>query len=301
LPAIRQEDVAVTFRSRYLLSAVVGVCLAHPLTAQEPARLNVDPGPALSAQPQVSLNQKIANTIAEHLRQSGQLRRYTIDVAVHNGSAELTGTVADQTQRDEALRIVMGVPGVERVVDHLTVTGVGTLTPVQAGGGVQPKPGGGGDVPPPAGGGVMPVPQPGGGGVVPKPGGGVFPPPPMPETPSTPVKPDAPPVSTIPNGTVPGPIGEPAPIHQFAGVGPYDVNQPHMPPYAWPTYAPYNNYSRVAYPEAYPYNAWPFIGPVYPFPKIPLGWRSVKLEWEDGHWWFRRVATSHDWWRLRYW
>jgi hypothetical protein len=300
LGAIRQEDVAVTFRSRYLLSAVVGVCLAHPLTAQEPARLNVDPGQALAAQPQVSLNQKIANTIAEHLRQSGQLRHYAIDVAVRDGSAELSGTVADQPQRDEALRIVMGVPGVEHVVDHLTVTGAGTITPVQAGGGViQPKPGGGGDAPPPAGGGVMPQPPPAGGGVAPQPGGGAFPPPPMPETPSTPVKPDVPPVSTTP--AVTGPIGEPMPIHQMPGVGPYDVNQPHMPPYAWPTYAPYNNYSRVAYPEAYPYNAWPFIGPVYPFPKIPLGWRSVKLEWEDGHWWFRRVATSHDWWRLRYW
>ena len=82
---------------------------------------------------------------------------------------------------------------------------------------------------------------------------------------------------------------------------PYDLNPPQMPPYAWPTYAPYNNYSRVAYPEAYPYNAWPFIGPCYPFPKIPLGWRSVKLQWEDGHWWYSKVATNHDWWRLRYW
>jgi hypothetical protein len=280
----------VTVRSRYLLSAVLGVCLAHPLTAQEPARLNVDPGKALATQPEVSPNQKIANTIAEHLRQSGQLRHYTIDVAVREGSAELTGTVADQPQRDEALRIVMGVPGVERVVDHLTVAGVGTITPVQAGGGaIAPKPGGGGVMPPP-----MPLP---GGGAAPPPAGGGFPPPPMPETPATPVKPDAPPVSTAPVG----PIAEPAPIYQAPAVGPYDVNQPHMPPYAWPTYAPYNNYSRVAYPEAYPYNAWPYIGPVYPFPKIPLGWRSVKLEWEDGHWWFRRVATAHDWWRLRYW
>jgi hypothetical protein len=73
-----------------------------------------------------------------------------------------------------------------------------------------------------------------------------------------------------------------------------------MPPYAWPTYAPYNNYSRVAYPEAYPMNAWPFIGPIHPFPKVPLGWRSVKLEWDDGYWWFSRTATKHDWWRLRF-
>jgi len=73
-----------------------------------------------------------------------------------------------------------------------------------------------------------------------------------------------------------------------------------MPPYAWPTYAPYNNVSRVAYPELYPPQAFPFIGPMYPFPKVPLGWRSVQLKWEDGHWWYGRTATGHDWWRVRY-
>ena len=73
---------------------------------------------------------------------------------------------------------------------------------------------------------------------------------------------------------------------------PYDLNPPKMPPYAWPTYAPYNNYSRVASPMAYPYNAFPFIGPQYPFPKVPLGWRSVKLELEDGYWWFSKTASN---------
>ena len=34
-----------------------------------------------------------------------------------------------------------------------------------------------------------------------------------------------------------------------------------MPPYAWPTYAPYDNFSRVATPLAYPYNSFPYIGP----------------------------------------
>ena len=83
--------------------------------------------------------------------------------------------------------------------------------------------------------------------------------------------------------------------------GPYDLNPPQMPPYAWPTFAPYNNYSRVAYPTCYPGDAFPFIGPMYPFPKVPLGWRSVKLQWQDGHWWYGKTATAHDWWRIRYW
>jgi len=81
----------------------------------------------------------------------------------------------------------------------------------------------------------------------------------------------------------------------------YDMTGPKLPPYAWPTYAPYPNYSRVAYPQAYPYNAFPFIGPFYPFPKVPLGWRSVKLEWDDGHWYLGRLSTPHDYWRVKFW
>jgi hypothetical protein len=96
-------------------------------------------------------------------------------------------------------------------------------------------------------------------------------------------------------------LPEPTPIF-MAPPGPNPTMQPPpLPPYAWPTYAPYNNYSRVAYPNAYPYEQWPFIGPMYPFPRVPLGWRSVTLSWEDGHWWFRRSPTGHDWWRVRYW
>ena len=94
---------------------------------------------------------------------------------------------------------------------------------------------------------------------------------------------------------------EPVPVFQAPAPSPYDLNPPKMPPYSWPTYAPYNNYSRVAYPLAYPYNAWPFIGPCYPFPKIPLSWRSVSLEWQDGYWFYSTHSNSHDWWRLRYW
>jgi hypothetical protein len=79
------------------------------------------------------------------------------------------------------------------------------------------------------------------------------------------------------------------------------MNPPAMPPNAWPTYAPYNNYSRVAYPNEYPYAAFPYIGPMYPFPKVPLGYRAIKLEWEDGHWWYGRTATRRDYWTVRYW
>ena len=90
----------------------------------------------------------------------------------------------------------------------------------------------------------------------------------------------------------------PEPIPQYMNV-PTDIysRPPPLPPYAWPTFAPYNNYSRVAYPTLYPAEAWPNIGPFYPFPKAPLGWRSVSLTWNDGYWFFGRNATGHDWWR----
>jgi hypothetical protein len=106
---------------------------------------------------------------------------------------------------------------------------------------------------------------------------------------------------SLPPGAGPAMMSnEPMPL-AAPGQPAYDTTGPRLPPYAWPTYAPYNNYSRVGYPEAYPYNAFPFIGPFYPFPKVPLGWRSVKLEWDDGHWYMGRLSTPHDYWRTKFW
>jgi len=97
-----------------------------------------------------------------------------------------------------------------------------------------------------------------------------------------------------------GPIVEPVPLGIPGQITP-DLQAPPLPPHAWPTYAPYNNASRIAYPQAYPYNAFPFIGPYYPFPKVPLGWRKVTLEWEDGHWYLGRNSAPHDYWRVKFW
>jgi hypothetical protein len=119
-------------------------------------------------------------------------------------------------------------------------------------------------------------------------------PPVQPGNPPPPANPAPPPPAA---GAAPP---EATPIFQAPGPAPHALNPPRMPPYAWPTYAPYNNYSRVGYPLAYPYNSFPFIGPVYPFPKVPLGWRSVRLEWDDGFWWYSKTATRWDWWKLRY-
>ena len=252
----------MTFRSRYWLAAALGVCMAHSsgafagAPAAEPPRLDLHNGSALPGAP--SDNQRIADAIANQLRQSAQLHGYSVDVDVQNGVARMTGVVADQTQREEVLRIAHGVPGVERILDRLTTpSGVATVRAEE---------------PPPLPG--TPIPEP------------------------TPIRRNDGPAGEPGPGS--GPV-EPVPLFQGPPPSAYDLNPPKMPPYAWPTYAPYNNYSRVATPLAYPYNAFPFIGPCYPFPKVPLGWRSVKLEWDDGYWWFSKTATKYNWWHLRYW
>jgi hypothetical protein len=201
----------------------------------------------------------MAESIAARLRQSGLLQRYDVEIRFRDGAAELAGAVADADQHDQVVRLVQGVSGVQRVVDHLSVAG--TIVPVQAAGAPETLP---------------PVPG------------------------SNPAPPAAPPgaVPTSPPAGAPAP--EAMPIFQAPAPAPHQLNPPRMPPYAWPTYAPYNNYSRVGYPSAYPYNAFPFIGPIYPFPKIPLGWRSVHLEWDDGYWWYSKTASKWDWWKLRY-
>jgi len=68
---------------------------------------------------------------------------------------------------------------------------------------------------------------------------------------------------------------------------------PNMPNYAWPSYAAYPNYAALQYPTQYSPTAWPYIGPFYPYPQVPLGWRRVSLEWDDGWWWLDFDERHH--------
>lgn len=77
----------------------------------------------------------------------------------------------------------------------------------------------------------------------------------------------------------------PVPMGGMAGPVPAQYDQACMPNYAWPSYAAYPNYAGVTYPRQYSPTAWPYIGPFYPYPQVPLGWRRVTLEWDDGWWW----------------
>ncbi|GAB4154426.1 MAG: BON domain-containing protein [Planctomycetaceae bacterium] len=76
-------------------------------------------------------------------------------------------------------------------------------------------------------------------------------------------------------------------------------NQANLPATSWPSYAAYPNYAQVAYPKQYSASAWPYIGPFYPYPQVPLGWRQVQLEWDDGYWNLNfRSRTDRWWWFL---
>ena len=80
--------------------------------------------------------------------------------------------------------------------------------------------------------------------------------------------------------------GQPMPLNRGAGGGmPVSGDAASLPNYAWPSYAASPNYAAVTYPGQYSASAWPYIGPFYPYPQVPLGWRKVCLEWDDGWWW----------------
>jgi hypothetical protein len=101
-------------------------------------------------------------------------------------------------------------------------------------------------------------------------------------------------------GEAGGMPGGPVPMYSpgsGVGIAPARYDHPQMPGHAWPSYAAYPNYAAVTYPKQYSPTAWPYIGPFYPYPQVPLGWRKVTLEWDDG-WWMldfkqRRSMYNH--------
>jgi len=104
------------------------------------------------------------------------------------------------------------------------------------------------------------------------------------------------PAGQMPAGPMPGmAMGTPRPMGA-AGVGmppvPMRGDGPNVPNYAWPSYAASPNYAALQYPTQYSPTAWPYIGPFYPYPQVPLGWRRVSLEWDDG-WWYLDFDERH--------
>ena len=201
-----------------------------------------------------SANQSTANAVAGALRSSQALSGYRIEIETREGIVTLNGTVATPAQKAEAVARVRGVAGVMAVNDQLRLAGDSRVMPVQ----YQPQQvafGGHGRF---AGGSVGGV----GGGDIIYDGGQA--------------------------GAVAGaPINDGGPLPEGPAGGPGATAgvTPGNPNYAWPSYAPYPNYSAVGYPTVYPWQAWPNIGPPHPYPEVPLDWRAVTLRWDDGLWW----------------
>ena len=97
----------------------------------------------------------------------------------------------------------------------------------------------------------------------------------------------------IPMPGIPMP-GMPSPVARSTAGQVYD--SPNLPDHAWPSYAQYPNSAAVTYPKEYSASAWPYIGPFYPYPQVPLGWRAAQLEWDDGHWNLNFRSRTDKWW-----
>ncbi len=214
-----------------------------------------------SAQP-TQADVKITDTVIGRLQQSkaaGMLRGFELDVSTVGGDVWLRGKVANSAQKDHIIDVARRVGGVARVIDDITVTESSPIRQASTTG-LSPV---GNEAPAPMPVSSMPV----AGNV-----GG-----PQPMAPSG--------LASVNMSEYAG--GTPVPMNGGGvsyGNGAPRYDQPNMPGYAWPSYAAYPNYGAVTYPKQYSPSAWPYIGPFYPYPQVPLGWRKVALEWDDGLW-----------------
>jgi BON domain len=258
--------------------------------------------PAGRAAAEGASDRAVAQKIAQDLKASGQLQDYRVGVKFQDGVAWLMGTVTSKEQKATAERIARQSAGVDRVISKLTVSAPAIAAPaadesVQLAGGVEAEEYQMPEAELPVARpiampvrqarGNMPVPYarmagPGQGPVQPANYGGGY----------------CPPGGMGPGGMGPGGMG-PGGMQAGGGYMPTGMTQaasydnPQMPGYAWPSYAAYPNYAGVSYPQQYSPTAWPYIGPFYPYPQVPLGWRKVTLEWDDG-WWFLDFKDQRD-------
>ena len=203
-------------------------------------------------------------------KSAGALSKFDLDVSTVGGEVWARGWVVNPQHKQKILQTIQSTSGVQRVIDDISIV---PASRVQAASSMVPQDGG---IPGVA---VPGVAVPGLEAPIAAPR--AF----APSTIGTPV--GTSPVAGV-GGPVGGMVGQPGPVPMASGpsygggVPRYD--QPNMPSYAWPSYAAYPNYAAVTYPKQYSATAWPYIGPFYPYPQVPLGWRRVSLEWDDGLW-----------------
>jgi hypothetical protein len=281
---------------------------------------------------ETAAEKSMAQQIGRQLKESGQLRNYRIGVKYQDGVAWLNGSVASAEQRDAAVRLTEQIAGVSHVVCQLdcppATEPIGAKASpklFQAFDETQPTAGQGGPsgvvqayanaspanaqraanlqrtnrqvrrngalsrrnmpLPTPglaAAGSMSAVRQASAQSVQPASG-------PYPSAPGAMGMGGGASGQLADGSTQAVPVGF---IHHGMGRGPSYENA-QMPGYAWPSYASYPNYAALTYPQQYSPTAWPYIGPFYPYPQVPLAWRKVSLEWDDG-WWFLDFSAHNS-------
>jgi osmotically-inducible protein OsmY len=247
----------------------------------------------------ITENQYMAQRIAEAIQASG-LSNYDLEVRFADGTCTLRGAVDDRSQAIDANEAAAKVPGVATVINQLTVRGR-AVSVTNRGTGAEPLAQ------------FSPYPSPQAAQLawqqqMQQQQGG----PQLAQYGQPGVQPAAHNYHNIaggpqgaPVGAYPGPQGGyPAPQMAmggpgggYPGAGPHQMyNRPNLPDYAWPAYAPNNNYAAVSYPSQYEASAWPYIGPFYPYPQVPLEWRSAQLVWDDGYWNLKFNSKTDRWW-----
>ena len=263
-------------------------------------------------------DQQLAKLVADGLKaekDQGHLNGFRVNLSVDRGTVWLEGDVASSEQQTLVLDVARRIPGVKQVVNELAIREQAVPVVVAQATPVAEKPLPAVEAEPVA----KPIPV-----VTPIPVVAAEPvAKPLPEVAAQPVVPTEPLVAQQPIGTaatqpqaLPAPAATtqvaqlpaaaqpqaryPVPMTYVAQMPPAYVpahaasvpspvartryDHPQMPAYAWPTYASHPNYAAVTYPKQYSPSAWPYIGPFYPYPQVPLGWRKVTLEWDDGWW-----------------
>ncbi|MCC9607716.1 BON domain-containing protein [Blastopirellula sp. JC732] len=263
---------------------------------------------------------EISRQIVEQLnmkKAEGSLKGFNIGLSVENGVVWLEGHVSDQGQHDLAIDIARRISGVEQVVDGVTVNqpqapaiqGVlvsaaeSVPTPAEPPRELQASPMYA-DLPrtasaaPLAPQGLRPVPQ-----------QAMIPTAEMPNYQPEPAMAQGQmPRAFAPAGTqdfryasarMQPPVAMQPPAYYPTAAGyasPVRYDNPTLPGYAWPAYAAYPNYAALQYPKQYSPAAWPYIGPFYPYPQVPLGWRKVTMEFNKGWWTVDFKARRHGRW-----
>lgn len=230
-------------------------------------------------------DQAAAQQIAVILRDSGRMRNYSVGVKYNNGTVWLSGRVSSEQQLQAALEVISDIEGIEQIVNNLTVSPATSnlrqpTTHKTASPASHSRPVSVANA--------------------------------QAAAPAATIAPEQPmPISAGPAQHADSRV-TPAGYHRLAarkaarhacpptmyapvggGTNPPAYDQPYLPNYAWPSYAAYPNYGALTYPQQYSPTAWPFIGPFYPYPQVPLGWRKVALEWDDGWWFLDFYDRSH--------